>query len=181
MKKDEDITVEDLMRAGEVEKASNRLWEEFNRARELETHAINEFDKALWLTNSGAATVTLGYITSTQNPTMMQFLGAATFVLGILSLLLMKFIGETNAVRDRLRRQTISEAFFLNGAPMSSFDKIRDSTFRRLSWAYKSLKSGAGICFIVGCIVTLIGMYPLVVEEKAYNKQLQPTAKSAAE
>lgn len=112
---------------------------------------------------------------------MMQFLGATIFVLGILSLLIMKFVGETNAVRDRLRRQTISEAFFLKGAPMSSFDKIRDDTFRRLSWVYKSLKSAAGICFIVGCIVTLIGMYPLASEENTHNNQLQPTAKASAE
>ncbi|HEY5603398.1 MAG TPA: hypothetical protein VIM41_09830 [Gammaproteobacteria bacterium] len=158
----EDPTAEELFKAGKIDEASNSLWEEFNRAREQETRAINEFEKILWLTNSGAATITIGYITSADSPTSLLFLGSTLFVTGILLLFVMKFVGETNSVRDRVRRQKVSESFFHKGKPMSSFDNIRDKTFKRLAWIYKGLKSVAALCFISGCIVTLIGLLPLI-------------------
>lgn len=158
----DDPTVEDLFRAGKVDEASDDLWSEFNRARDAETRAINEFEKILWLTNSGSATITIGYITSAPSPTFLQFIGSGIFVLGILFLFVMKFIGEINAVRDRIRRQKASEEFFLKGTSMSSFDQVRDSTFKLLTWSYKILKCIAAVCFVSGCIVTLIGLHPLV-------------------
>ena len=158
----DDPTVNDLLKAGKFDEASESLWAEFNKARDAETHAINEFEKILWLTKSGAATITIGFITTTGQPTILQFIGSSIFVAGIFSLLIMKFIGETNAVRDRARRQKTSEHFFLKGVPLSAFDQVRDKVFKRLALTYKALKSAAAIFFIVGCIMTLIGIYPSV-------------------
>lgn len=176
-----DPTVNDLLSAGKLDDASEALWEEFNKARDAETRAINEFEKILWLTNSGAATITIGYITSAAHPTFFQFLGSSMFIAGVLALLIMKFIGETNAVRDRARRQKTSEHFFLKGLPLSAFDQVRDGVFKRLAWTYKALKSAAAIFFVVGCIMTLIGIYPFVSGSITHNNQFNiDAAKGAA-
>jgi hypothetical protein len=158
----EDRTAEDLAKTGELEEVNKLLWDEFGKARELQTKAIDEFDKALWLTNSGAATITLSYITSAADPTKLQLFGSGIFVLGILSLLLMKFIAETNASRDTERRRIASESFFNKGASMAVFGKIRDKQFGRLALLFKISKATAGVCFLAGCIITLISFYPMV-------------------
>jgi hypothetical protein len=176
----DDPTVNDLLKAGKFDEASESLWAEFNKARDAETHAINEFEKILWLTNSGAATITIGYITTASYPTFLQFLGSSMFVIGIISLLIMKFIGETNAVRDRARRQTTSEHFFLKGVPLSTFDQVRDKVFKRLAFTYKTLKSAAAIFFIVGCIMTLIGIYPSITGAITHNNQFNIYAAKCA-
>ncbi len=168
----DDPTADELLKAGKLNEASEALWSEFNKARDAETQAVREFERTLWFTNSGAATVTIGYITTTDHPTFVQFLGSSMFVAGILALLIMKFIGETNAVRYRSRRQTISENFFLKGERMSSFEQIRDGTFKNLTRSYKALKSVAAILFFSGCILTLAGLYPIVSSTTANNKQL---------
>ena len=177
---DDSRTADDLARSGELEEMGNLLWAEYNKARELQTKAIEDFDKALWLTNSGAATVTIGYITSSDNPTIMQLAGSGIFVLGILSLVAMKFVGEYNAVRDSERRFAASGAFFKDGANISIFERIRDSKFNQLTWLYRKFKAFAGLCFFAGCIVTLVGLYPLV-EYNDHNKLLEQTADAAAE
>ncbi|WP_101760128.1 hypothetical protein [Oceanicoccus sp. KOV_DT_Chl] len=172
---DESRTAEDLHKAGELKEVSELLWAEYNKARDLQTKAIDDFDKSLWLTNSGAATITIGYITSSDNPTIMQLIGSGIFVMGILSLVAMKFIGEYNAVRDSERRFSASGSFFKNGAKLSIFEKIRDKKFDRLTWFYRKFKAAAGLCFVAGCIVTLVGLYPLI-EGKTHNKGLHSTS-----
>lgn len=157
-----DKYVADLEKSGEIQEFQKFLWDEFEKARGLQTKAIDEFDKALWLTNSGAATITLGYITSGTDPTRLQLLGSGIFVLGILSLLFMKFIAETNTSRDTERRRVASELFSKNRASVAVFDNIRDKKFARLVWLFKASKATAGICFVAGSFITLISFYPMV-------------------
>ena len=159
---DEDPTAEELHKAGELKKADERLRAEFDRSRALETQTIQDFEKSLWLANSGAATVTIGFVTATPSPDLFQFLGCCAFVLAIVALLVMRMIGEINASRDRARRQKASERFFLESQPMSIFEGVRDKRFRTLCTVYRGLKQSAAILFILGCLFTLIGIYPQV-------------------
>ena len=167
----DNATAEDLAKSGVLREIEEDLKSEFDRSRNSETQAINDFEKMLWLTNSGAATVTIGFITTTENPTLILFIGSSAFVLGIIAMLVMRFVAETVTVRDRARRQKASESFFLENAPLSIFGKIRDDKFRKLSYLYKFLKSSAGILFVIGCILTLIGIFPNIGAIDAHNNQ----------
>ena len=109
----DNATAEDLAKSGVLREIEEDLKSEFDRSRNSETQAINDFEKMLWLTNSGAATVTIGFITTTENPTLILFIGSSAFVLGIIAMLVMRFVAETVTVRDRARRQKASESFFL--------------------------------------------------------------------
>lgn len=163
-------TPADLEKSGKIEEAEKWLWDDFNRARDIETHSINEFEKLLWLTNSGAATITIGYLTTSSSPSLILFFGSCMFVTAVVALLIMKFVGETNATRDRARRQRVSELFFSENRPMSTFKQIRDSNFKALVKAYKWLKTSAAILFMVGCILTLSSVYPRAANVEDVNK-----------
>jgi len=175
----DDPTAADLAKAGILEETEGRLGAEFDRSRTSETQAINEFEKMLWLTNSGAATVTIGYITTTDNPGLMQFIGSCSFVLAIISMLTMRFVAERVTTRDRARRRKASERFLTEDVPMSILGAIRDVKFKRLAKAYKTLKTTAAVLFVVGCVLTLYGILPNI--EFAHNNGVQPNAEASAD
>lgn len=168
----EDPTPEELQKDGRLSEVETWLREELDRARELETHLISEVDKYLWLANAGAATVSIGYITTAKTASYLQFFGCTLFIVAIICLLVMKLVGETNASRDRSRRQAATNKFFKENLKMSTLGEIRDSWFTRLAWSYKTLKATASVLFIAGSIFTLLGVYPNVTtQNKALNSQ----------
>ena len=179
--KPEDATPEDLAKRGILHDIEESMKADFDRSRESETRAINEFEKILWLANSGAATVTIGYITTNENPSLLQFLGCSSFVSAIIAMMLMRFLAEVISSRDRARRQKASERFFNENLPLSTLGEIRDTTFKCLARIYKILKGGAALLFVVGCLLTLYGIYPHIVGTDTYNNGVQPTANASAD
>jgi len=156
----EDPTASELEKAGELNRARDWLEKDFDRARNAETAAINDFDKAIWLANAGAATVSIGFITSKGVLAPIQFYGASAFVLALVLLLVARFTAELNASRDRFRRQDASDRFFTKGLPISSLHAIRDTKFKTFKWLTLLLRYTAGILFVAGCIMTLAAFRP---------------------
>jgi len=175
--KTEDPTPKELEKEGRLGEVEKWLRDDFDRARELESRLINEMDKSLWLANAGAATVSIGFITSAKSASILQFVGCSSFVIAIICLLAMKLVGETNASRDRARRHVATNKFFEENLQISILGNIRDSWFKRFAWAFKVLKASATILFVAGCIFTLIGVYPNVT---THNQPLNATPKSGA-
>lgn len=156
----DDPTPKEIESEGRLDEVREWMKTDFDRARDLESQSVNELEKSLWLVNSGAATVTLGYLTTAGSPSYVQFLGCGSFVIAIVSLLLMRIVSALNASRDRNRRQAMSEKFFTDNLPISSLEKIRDTRFQVLRWTYIILKFSAAVLFVVGCLLTLKGVYP---------------------
>ena len=156
----DDPTASELEKSGELDQVKNWLEKDFDRSRNAETTAINDFDKAIWLANAGAATVSIGFITSGWALSPEQFYGASAFVLALVLLLVARFTAELNASRDRHRRQSASDFFFTKGLPISSLHAIRDTKFKALKWSTLLLRYTAGILFIAGCIMTLAAFQP---------------------
>lgn len=153
----------DIEKEGRYAEFEKWLHEEFDKARTLESKTIEQVEKTLWLANSGAATVTIGFITTAKVATTLQFVGCAMFVVAIVCLVLMNVVGETNASRDRARRQKASELLLKEDRAISTLGKIRDPWFKRLALAYKALKMSVIVLFVAGCTITLVGVYPYVV------------------
>lgn len=173
----EDLTAQELEKLGELDKVKAWLEKDFDRSRDFESQAINELEKILWLANSGAATVTIGYLTTNEAPTLYQYYGSFAFVSAIVLLLMLKLVAAINASRDRSRRQDHSDKFFTANRPLSYIGEIRDSWYRRLNTTYKALKYAAIALFVLGCSLTLAGIYPTI---ETHNQALQPTPASLA-
>ena len=58
---------------------------------------------------------------------------------------------------------------------MSILGEIRDDTFRRIAQAYKALKGSAAVFFIIGCMLTLYGIFPNIEGVVAHNNPAKPT------
>lgn len=138
----------------ELEKLLDDYW---NKSREFESHAVNDLEKHLWLVNSAAATITIGFIQSNEVVNCLQVMAGWIFVLGIIFLLLMKFVSELNSSRDRFRFQSATKGITEKNAELR-IKEIKDKTFAHLKLVYLILKFGSGILFIVGCIFILLGV-----------------------
>jgi hypothetical protein len=175
----DDPTPEEINQTDKLERVQDWLKSDFDKSREHETQSINDLEKTLWLANSGAATITIGFITNADKPNIIQFYGCASFVLAIIILLLMKIVSAINASRDRNRRQDHSDKFFTQNKPISFLGNIRDKWYKRLKFAYLSLK-GLSIClFLAGCITTLISIYPQVDGSTTHNQVLKSQPSTA--
>lgn len=154
----EDPTPAEIESEVRLDEVRGWLKADFDRARELESQSVNELEKSFWLANSGAATVTLGFLTAGSNSSLLQILGCGAFVAAVILLLLMRIVSALNASRDRSRRQAMSDKFFSENLPISTLENIRDKRFQWLRWTYLILKGGAATLFVVGCILTLQGI-----------------------
>jgi len=174
----EDLTAQELEKVGELDKVKAWLEKDFDRSRDFENQAINELEKVLWLSNSGAATVTIGYLTANEAPSLYQYYGSLAFVSAIVLLLMLKLVTAINASRDRNRRQDHSDKFFTENRPLSYIGEIRDSWYRRFNTAYKTLKYAAIALFVLGCSLTLVGVYP-TIETHNNSTQYAPSGPDA--
>jgi len=143
----------------DFEKMSEDYW---NKSREMETKTIEDLEKYLWLTNSAAATISIAYLQQKETSTIgwdwVQYCGAWAFVCGILMLLLMKYISMINSSRDRYRFQDALSKFNSGKTSDKIFENVRDNKFKYLKKRYLFLQYGSGIAFVMGCILTLIGV-----------------------
>ena len=139
----------------DIEEMSKDYW---NNSRDTETQAIEDLEKHLWLANAAAATVSIGYIQAKDIVCVFQYYGAWAFVSGILMLVVMKYVSSINSSRDRYRFQNAKSRFDAEEVTDHVFKYVRDKTFSALKKSYLFLQYGSGAAFILGCILTLIGV-----------------------
>lgn len=139
----------------DIEEMSKDYW---NKSRDTETQTIEDLEKHLWLANAAAATVSIGYIQAKDVVYLSQYYGAWAFISGILMLVVMKYVSKINSSRDRYRLQDAKSKFDAEEVTDYVFRDVRDKTFNFLTKSYLVLQYGAGIAFISGCILTLIGV-----------------------
>ncbi|MBI1984457.1 MAG: hypothetical protein HYS61_09685 [Acidobacteria bacterium] len=144
--------------AADLAKLYASLDDYWNKSRDLESETVNDLEKHLWLANGAAATVSIGYIQAKTMVPVWQYLGAWAFVAGILLLLVMKFVSSLNSSRDRYRFQDAKSRFDADEVTDHVFHTVYDRTFRVLKGSYLVLQWGAGLAFIAGAILTLIGV-----------------------
>jgi len=139
----------------DIEEMSKDYW---NKSRDTETQTIEDLEKHLWLANAAAATVSIGYIQAKEIVCRSQYYGAWAFILGILMLVVMKYVSSINSSRDRYRFQDAKSKFDAEEVTDFVFKEVRDAKFNILKKIYLFLQYGAGVAFIVGCILTLLGV-----------------------
>jgi hypothetical protein len=139
----------------DIEEMSKDYW---NKSRDTETQTIEDLEKHLWLANAAAATVSIGYIQAKEIVCQSQYYGAWAFVSGILMLVVMKYVSSINSSRDRYRFQDAKSKFDAEEVTDFVFNDVRDKTFKFFKKSYLFLQYGAGVAFISGCIMTLIGV-----------------------
>lgn len=151
-KRSEYMTDGDL---SDIEEMSRDYW---NKSRDTETKSIEDLEKYLWLANAAAATVSIGYIQARDIVCPFQYFGAWAFVVGILMLVVMKYVTSVNSSRDRYRFQDAKSKFDAGEVTDYVFRGVRDKTFTLLKRIYLCLQYGAGVAFLSGCILTLTGV-----------------------
>lgn len=142
-----------------VDKALDDWWD---KGRAMESEAVNDLEKHLWLANGAAATVAIGFIQAKSTVPLWQFAGACAFVSGILLLVVLKYVSSLHSSHDRYRIQDARSRFDADEVTDDVFRTVRDRTFHALKRTYLVLQWGAGVAFIAGLVLTLIGVWRAV-------------------
>jgi len=135
-----------------------KLDDYWNRTRDAETESINDLEKHLWLANGGALVISLGFLQTNELVDRLQFYGAWCFCLGILTLVIMKFLLAHISSRGRFRFQEATKKIEDGEDSELSLKNIRDKPFKILNKSYNYLQRFVGLCFLTGCVLTLIGV-----------------------
>ena len=131
----------------------------WDKSRTLETKSIEDLEKYLWLANAAAVTVSIGYIHKAASVSCVQYYGAWAFIVGILMLIVMKYVSSINSSRDRYLFQKAKSKFDADEVSDVIFKDIRkDITFSNLTKLYLCLQYGAGLAFVAGCLLTVLGV-----------------------
>ncbi len=144
--------------ADDLTKLDAVLSDYWDRSRNLESVAVVDLEKHLWIANGAAATATIGFVQAKAVVSVWQYAGAWAFVLGILVLVLLKFLSAYNSSRDRYRFQDAKSRFEADESADEIFARVRDSTFSVLKGACLMLQYLSGVMFIAGSVFTLIGV-----------------------
>lgn len=152
-KKRSEYSPDDLRR---LEASLEDYWD---RSRDLETASIADLEKHLWLGNGGAVTASIALFQKSGWVSSLQYVGAWSFVVGLLCLVILKFISTVMTSRDRARFQEAKSRF--DAGECTDLDlrpkALRDETTQRLIWTYRLLQYGAGLAFVAGLLLTLFG------------------------
>ena len=145
---------------GDLSTLEEELKEYWDISRTRETKTIEDLEKYLWLANAAAATVAIAYIQKASAVSWLQYCGAWAFIAGILMLVLMKYLSAYNSSRDRARFQEAKSKFDADEVSAYIFkeEEIKDKTYHILRKYYLLLQHGAGLAFLAGCVLTLIGV-----------------------
>ena len=130
----------------------------WDKSRAVESETIVDLEKHLWIANAAAATISVGFIQSKAEVSNLHYYGAWSFILGIILLVIMKFLSEYFCSRDRSRLQNAKSRFDADEATDLVFDEIRDGTYNKLKIAYICLKYGSGGMFILGLVLIVQGV-----------------------
>lgn len=144
--------------AADLAKLDATLTDYWDKSRNLESEAVSDLEKHLWLANGAAATVAIGFIQAKTIIPFWQYVGAWVFVTGILLLVILKYLSAITSSRDRYRFQDAKSRFDAEEITDEVFRNVRDRKFLFLKKAYLVLQWGAGVAFIAGSIFTLVGV-----------------------
>jgi len=151
-KKRSDCSADELAK---IEAMASDYWD---KSRTKETDTVVDLEKHLWLANGAAATITIGFVQAKPILPLWQYAGAWAFIAGILMLVVMKFVSASISSRDRYGFQDAKSRFDANEVTDWVFRDVKDKTFRVLRRLYLALQWSAGLAFIVGCVLILIGV-----------------------
>ncbi len=150
------INLKDIKRkdysADDLTKLEAVLSDSWNTSRTIESETIVDLEKHLWLANAAAATISIGFIQSKPVVCNLQYYGAWSFILGIIMLVVVKYLSEYFCSRDKARLQDAKSKFDADEVTDMVFDGIRDNIYKNLNLAYRILKYGSGLVFILGLI-----------------------------
>lgn len=142
----------------EIARLEESLSDYWDKSRNSESETIKDLEKHLWLANGAALIATIGFIQARIIVPYWQYAGAWAFGVGILMLIILKYLSALNSSRDRYRFQDAKSRFDANEVTDYVFRTIRDTRFRILKNSYLILQWGAGFAFITGAVFTLIGV-----------------------
>jgi hypothetical protein len=142
----------------ELSRLEGWLDDYWQKSRSFETESINDLEKHLWLANAAAATISIGYLQAADQASLWQILGSWSFVVGILFLVGLKFVSSWAASRERSRFEAARARFYRGETKDSAFVEIRDNKHLLLKNIYLALQYGAGIAFLAGLVLTLVGV-----------------------
>jgi hypothetical protein len=141
---------------GDLLALEEMLKDYWDKSRTLETKSIEDLEKYLWLANAAAVTVSIGYIQKACAASLFQYCGAWASIVGILMLIIMKYVSVLNSSMDRHRFQEAKYNFDANEVSDFIFKDMRDRTFGNLRKLYLCLQYCAGLAFVAGCVLTLL-------------------------
>ena len=130
----------------------------WQKSRDKESETVADLEKHLWLANGAAATASVGFLQAASVVSSWQMAGAWAFIVGIVALVIIKFVSEFQASRMRFRFQDAKMRFDANQVSDLVFKDIRDKTFEVTRRIYLWLRWSAGIAFVVGLAFTLMGV-----------------------
>ena len=128
-----------------------------DNSRALKSETIDDLEKHLWLANGAAATISIGFIQAKDVVSQLHYYGAWFFIIGIIMLVIMKFVSLKLCSRDSDRFEDAKSKFDADEVTDMVFEEIRDKTYKVLNKVYKCLRCGAGLVFIIGCILIAQG------------------------
>jgi hypothetical protein len=143
---------------GDLPALEGVLKDYWDKSRTLETKTIEDLEKYLWLANAAAAAISIGYIQRASTASWLQYCGTWAFIVGILMLVLMKYISAYNSSRDVHMFKEAKSNFDADEVSDTIFNKIHDKTFYNLRKLYLQLQRGAGWAFLAGCVFTVLGV-----------------------
>jgi hypothetical protein len=144
--------------AEDLAKLQKTLSDYWDKSRALESETIKDLEKHLWLANGAAATAAIGFIQAKTVIPFWQYVGALVFVAGLIELVILKYVSAWNSSRDRYRVQSATSRFDADEVTDQVFVEVRDKLYHFLSFTYLFLQTGAGVAFIAGCVLTLMGV-----------------------
>jgi hypothetical protein len=155
-----DKDIEWYRSSGELEKIEAVLNDYWDNSRKLESEAIIDLEKHLWIVNSTAATLLIAYLQTKEATTNWQAFSAASFILEIVFLFFLKYVSAYNSSRVRSRFETAKSKFQAGEATDFVFKTVRDRKFSIVKSVYTLLQIGSGFLFVAGLVLLLAGIWP---------------------
>ena len=144
--------------ADELQALERDLDDYWQKSRDAESRAVADLEKHLWLANGAGATASVGFVQAASAVSSWQVAGAWAFIVGIVSLVIIKFVSKFQASRMRYRYQDAKMRFDADLVSDLVFKDIRDKKFEVTKSIYLGLRWSAGLAFIAGLAFTLIGV-----------------------
>ena len=91
--KDKDI--EWYRSEGRLESFQKVLNDYWDNSRRVESEAIVDLEKHIWLLNSGAAILLIGYLQTKNNVSCWQLYSACSFILGVVFLFILRCVKQS--------------------------------------------------------------------------------------
>jgi hypothetical protein len=143
----------------DLEKLKITIADSLDKSRVIESETIVDLEKHLWLANAAAATISISFISKKDVVvTSLQYYGSWSFIIGIIMLVVVKFLSEYFCSRDRSRLQAAKSKFDADEVTDMIFDEVRDRFYRTLKYVYIGLKYGSGAMFIIGLVFMVQGV-----------------------